>query len=188
MSYEEQANMPQPTEPHSVLQKVVLTDQQLKALSDQELQAQIDFFNEQEELENKQKELNRRAIKMGLLKLANQAPRCNHVKASGKPCRAPAFGGRLFCLYHGRALETREAPGIEVKVLEDRKTLQLTVKQIMEQVVRGRLEPEIASLLLRAVQIAKSTLKPKGNAGKRRPKSVRDQGERVQGDAEETSA
>ena len=90
MGYEKQANAPEPTEPNSGLGKVVLADPHLKALSNEELQAQI--------------------------------------------------------------------------------------------------EPETASLLLRAVQTAKSTLKPKASARKHRPKSVRDQGKKEWGDAAGRSA
>jgi hypothetical protein len=55
-------------------------------------------------------------------------------------------------------------------VLEDRESLQLALKQIMEHIVSGRIEPQNASLLLRAVQIAGSTVKrPRGRAKKPRP-------------------
>jgi len=54
--------------------------------------------------------------------------------------------------------------------------------------VNGRLPPETTSLLLRADQIAKSTLKPRGKAGRRESKSVRGSANRALGDAEERSA
>ena len=55
-------------------------------------------------------------------------------------------------------------------MLENRESLQLTVKQIMEQIVSGMIEPQNASLLLRAVQIANSTLKPsRVRVGRRKP-------------------
>jgi hypothetical protein len=108
---------------------------------------------------------------MGLLKLANKAPRCSYLKSNGKPCRAPAMGNRLHCVFHTRSIDNQEDPKIRVEVLENRESLQLTVKQIMEQIVSGRIEPQQASLLLRAVQIANSTLKPNHRAqvGKRKP-------------------
>lgn len=116
------------------------------------------------------KELDRRALNMGLLKLADKAPRCSHLKSNGKPCRAPAIGNRQFCVFHARSIDNQENPKINVEVLENRESLQLTVKQIMEQIVSGRIESQTASLLLRAVQVANSTLKPsRVRAGRRKP-------------------
>ena len=138
---------------------VDMTDEEMEALSDEQLRAHIELYEERVELGERQEELDQRALKLGLLKLANEAPRCNHLKSNGKPCRAPALGNRLFCVFHGRALETQDSPRIKVAVLEDRQSLQITVKQIMEQIVSGAIEPQNASLLLRAVQIANSTLK-----------------------------
>ena len=142
------------------LEVVHMTDEEMEALSDEELQAHIDLHEKQVKLEELQKELNRRALNMGLLKLANKAPRCSYLKSNGKPCRAPAMGNRLHCVFHTRSIDNQENPRIRVEVLENRESLQLTVKQIMEQIVNGRIEPQQASLLLRAVQIANSTLKP----------------------------
>src|SRR5579859_697395 len=87
--------------------------------SDEALQAQIDTLQEQLELENRLNDLDRRVVNLGLLKRANEAPRCSHVKSNGKPCRAPAWGARSFCVFHARALETHNGPGMNVKVLED---------------------------------------------------------------------
>ena len=134
-------------------------DEEMEALSDEQLRAHIELYEERVELGERHEELDQRALKLGLLKLANEARRCNHLKSNGKPCRAPALGNRLFCVFHGRALETQDSPRIKVAVLEDRQSLQITVKQIMEQIVSGGIEPQNASLLLRAVQIANSTLK-----------------------------
>ncbi|HVI78439.1 MAG TPA: hypothetical protein VM715_09795 [Candidatus Acidoferrum sp.] len=168
------------------LEDVDATDAELEALSDEALQEQIDLLEERRELAERQKELDRRAINLGLLKLADQALRCSHVKANGKPCRAPALGGRLFCVFHGRALETQDNPLIKVAVLEDRESLQLTVKQIMEQIVSGRIEPQNASLLLRAVQIANSTLKSsRARAPRRKP--AHSEAYKFWGDPEEKS-
>ena len=161
-------------------------DDQLNALSEEELTQQIDLLKEQIELGERQQDLDRRAVKLGLLKLANEAPRCSHLKSNGKPCRAPALGNTRFCVFHGRALNDRNGrPGIEVALLEDRESLQLTVKQIMEQIVSGYLEPQTASLLLRSVQIANSTLKPRRIRVSRRKPSRSEGCEDVQDNPEE---
>jgi hypothetical protein len=157
-----------------LLDDVPLTPEALRAFSDEELRQQAEVLVEQLELVKKHKELNRRAVNLGLLRIANQSPRCSHMKSNGEPCRAPAMGNRLFCIFHSRALDTQNEQRLKVNVLEDPESLQLTVKQVMEQVVSGRMEPQTASLLLRAVQIANSTLKPKQLRAERvGPKSSR---------------
>jgi hypothetical protein len=157
-----------------VLEEGPVTIEDLRAFSDEELRQQAEVLVEQIELVKKHKEVNRRAVNLGLLRIANRSPRCSHMKSNGEPCRAPAMGNRLFCIFHSRALDTQDEPRLKVKVLEDPESLQLTVKQVMEQVVSGRMEPQTASLLLRAVQIANSTLKPKRVRVERvEPKSAR---------------
>ena len=80
------------------------------------------------------------------------------------------MGNRQFCVFHLRSIDNEENQKIRVELLENRESLQLTVKQIMEQIVSGRIEPQNASLLLRAVQIANSTLKPsRVHVGRRKP-------------------
>jgi hypothetical protein len=70
--------------------------------------------------------------------------------------------GRQVVLCFSRAsLETHNGPGMNVKVLEDRESLQIAVKEIMEKIVHGNIDSKAAALLLRAQQIANSTLKPK---------------------------
>lgn len=136
------------------------TDEQMEALSDEELDQHIDLQEKQVKLNELQEELNRRALNLGLLKLANKAPRCSYLKSNGQPCRAPAMGNTYFCVFHVRSMD-QENSRLRVELLENRESLQLTVKQIMEQIVRGQLDPQTASLLLRAVQIANSTQKPR---------------------------
>jgi hypothetical protein len=78
---------------------------------------------------------------------------------------------------------------MNVKILEDRQSLQLTVKQIMEQIVQGRIEPQKASLLLRAVQIANSTLRPKRvRAARPKRKSTQSEADEIWGNPKEDSA
>lgn len=161
----------------------------LRALSDKELAEHLDVLEERIELEKRQNELDRKAINLGLLKLADQAPRCSHLKSNGQPCRAPAMGSRHFCVFHVRAHDTTTNQKINVSVLEDRQSLQITVKQIMEQIVAGRIEPQAASLLLRAVQIANSTLRPKRvRVESRKRKQVQSDTREDWGNAEENSA
>lgn len=166
------------------------TTEQLNALSHEALGEHIDLMQDRMELEEKLKELDQRGIKLGFLKLANQAPRCSRLKSNGEPCRAPALGNRHFCVFHGRALETDDHPRMKVEVLEDRESLQLTLKQIMERIIAGSIEPQHAALLLRAVRIADSALRSRHFDRPKPRKQVNRQGnaEYDWGNAEENSA
>ena len=134
----------------------------LSKLSVEELQEHIEELEDMIRREQQQQEMERKAHNLQLLKLANQAPRCSHVKANGATCRAPAMNGsNLFCWFHNRALHEEDGPRMKVRLLEDRQSIQHTVKQVMEQLVFGRINPSTASVLFRGVQIVSATLKPK---------------------------
>lgn len=141
------------------LEIIPSTLEELRVLSPEALNEQIDLLQDRMEWDEKRKELDERAIRLGFLRLANAARRCSQLKSNGEPCRAPALGGQLFCVFHGRALETNDHPRMKVEVLEDRESLQLTLKQIMERIVAGSIDPQHAALLLRAVRIAGSALR-----------------------------
>ena len=159
-------------------------NQDLSKLSDEMLQQQSEVLAEQVEQAQKRVETNRRALKLGLLKKANQAPRCSHVKDNGDPCRAPAKGGEVLCVFHARAAKTEEGPTLKVEVLENPEGVQIAVKQIMERVVGKSIDQRDAALLLRAVQIVGSTFKSnKPGSSKRKP--VRRESSEASGNAEE---
>ncbi len=162
----------------------------LQALTPEQLGERIDLIQDRMDLEEKLKQLDQRGVRLGLLKLANQAPRCSQLKSNGEPCRAPALGNRHFCVFHGRALETDDHPRMKVEVLEDRESLQLTLKQIMERIVAGSIEPQHAALLLRAVRIADSALRSRHFEQPKPRKQVNRQAnpDEIWGNAEENSA
>ncbi len=140
-------------------ENVERVEQDNSELSIEELEQKVAFIEEQIEQAKQRVETNRRGVKLGYLKLANQARRCTHLKNNGEQCRAPAMGDRLFCVFHSRAYDCETNQRVKVGFLEDRASLQLLLKQIMEQVVTGRMQPQTATLLLRATQIANGVLK-----------------------------
>jgi hypothetical protein len=182
----EQLDSWQPTQEAELIPSTL---EELYALPPEALKDRIDLIQDRMNLEEKMQELDQRGVRLGLLKLANQARRCSRLKANGEPCRAPAMGDRLFCVFHSRALEADEQPRMKIEVLEDRESLQLTLKQIMERVVAGSIPPQNAALLLRAVRIADSALKSR-HFDRQRRKGIDRQGypDAAWGNAEEHSA
>lgn len=135
-------------------------DVDLDSLSQEELKAQVEVLDEQIDQAKKRIETNRRAVNLGLLKKANQTPRCSLLKKNGEPCRAPAMKGESLCRFHLSAAETKRHPEMQIDVLEDRESVQITLKQIMELVAGGKMNSRDAAVLLRATQIAGAMLKP----------------------------
>lgn len=159
-------------------------DVDLDSLTEDQLKAHAALLDEQIAQAKQRIETNRRAVKLGLLKLANQARRCSHLRNDGEPCRAPAMGERAFCVFHSRGHDCETNERIKFGFLEDDGSLQLVLKQIMEQVVTGRMQPQTATLLLRATQIANGVLKKrKPTQAQRKP--VRGATQRHQGNPEE---
>ncbi len=162
----------------------VRSDEDLNKLSDEELRQQVEFLAEQIDQAKKRIETNRRGLRLGYLKLANQARRCSHLRNDGEPCRAPAMGNREFCVFHSRGYDCETNQRIKFGFLEDDGNLQLVLKQIMEQLLSGRISPQTAALLLRGTQIANGVLKARKTTLQQR-KPARSATQRGQRNAEE---
>jgi len=130
------------------------------SLTEEEVKKRTEVLDEQVDQAKKRIETNRKAVNLGLLKKANQTPRCSRLKKDGQPCKAPAVKGESLCHFHGSAADTKSQPQIQIDVLEDRESVQITLKQIMELVASGKMNSRDAAVLLRATQIAGAMLKP----------------------------
>ncbi len=133
-------------------------DIDLSSLSEEQLKAHVELLDEQIDQAKQRMETNRKAINLGFLKKANQSPRCSRLKKNGEPCRAPAVKGETLCYFHYSAEHTKRHPEIQIDVLEDRESVQITLKQIMELVAGGKMSSRDAAVLLRATQIAGAML------------------------------
>jgi len=148
-----------PDEPEC--EDIGMTDEQMEALSDEELDQRIDLYEKRVRLNELQKELDRKALNMGLLKFADKAPALLRSEIQWPTMSGPGDGQQVSLRFHTRSIDNQQNSNIRVEDLENRESLQPMVKQIMEQIVADRIEPRTASLLLRAVQIADSTLRPR---------------------------
>ncbi len=96
-------------------------------------------------------------------------PRCEHIKTNGTQCGSPALRGNHFCYFHKRWRDTRVALNanrarrsravLDLPVLEDAESVQVSLMQIMRLILSGQLEPKTAGLLLYALQTASSNLR-----------------------------
>jgi hypothetical protein len=95
-------------------------------------------------------------------------PRCEHLKVNGTQCGSPALRRNHFCYFHKRWQETRIVLNanrarrgratLDLPVLEDANSIQVSLMQVMRLILSGQLDPKTAGLLLYALQTASSNL------------------------------
>jgi hypothetical protein len=108
--------------------------------------------------------------------LSSYPNRCQHIKVNGTQCGSPALRRNRLCYFHKRHhdervalrldhLKTdRVAPArrrriaIDLPVLEDANSIQVSLMQIMRLLIAGQIEHKTAGLLLYALQTASSNL------------------------------
>jgi hypothetical protein len=97
--------------------------------------------------------------------------RCQHIKVNGTQCGCPALRRNKLCYFHKRHHEERielkldrlkddrrRAATLELPVLEDANSIQVSLMQIMRLVAADRIELKAAGLMLYALQTASSNL------------------------------
>jgi hypothetical protein len=99
----------------------------------------------------------------------NSIPRCEHLKVNGTQCGSPALRRNHFCYFHKNWQEARIVLNanrarrgrafLDLPVLEDANSIQVSLMQIMRLILSGQIDPKTAGLLLYALQTASSNLK-----------------------------
>jgi hypothetical protein len=99
----------------------------------------------------------------------NSIPRCEHLKINGTQCESPALKRNHYCYFHKRWQDARIVlnanrarrgrPALDLPVLEDANSIQVSLMQIMRLILSGQIDPKTAGLLLYALQTASSNLR-----------------------------
>jgi hypothetical protein len=100
--------------------------------------------------------------------------RCQHIKVNGTQCGCPALRRNKLCYFHKRHHEERVELNlerlkddrarrrrnvtIELPVLEDANSIQISLMQIMRLIIAGQIDGKSAGLLLYALQTASANL------------------------------
>jgi hypothetical protein len=82
---------------------------------------------------------------------------CTHIKVSGIRCGSPALRGEQFCYFHQRMLRTVKGPASRLHhaaLLEDEESIQATLMEVVNALLRGTIETKRAELVLRALNTA----------------------------------
>ena len=106
--------------------------------------------------------------------MPNYPNRCQHLKVNGTQCGSPALRRNRFCYFHKLHHEERvelnldrlktarrsRPATIDLPVLEDANSIQVSLMQIMRLIVAGQIDHKTAGLLLYALQTASAVLPP----------------------------
>ena len=82
---------------------------------------------------------------------------CTHIKVTGVQCGSPALRGDQFCYFHKRLIDGVKVPDSRVHpfaILEDEESIQASLMEIINSLLRGTIELKRAELILRALNTA----------------------------------
>ena len=82
---------------------------------------------------------------------------CTHIKVSGVRCGSPPLRGEQFCYFHQRMLRTVKDPASRIHhhaLLEDEESIQASLMEVVNALLRGTIELKRAELILRALNTA----------------------------------
>ncbi len=89
---------------------------------------------------------------LALLKKADEAPRCDHVRADGTRCQGPKLRSGKKCYAHAQ-MEAARPQTLRLPPLEDANSVVLAVMEIQRALLDGEISQKTAGLLLYSVQI-----------------------------------
>jgi hypothetical protein len=89
----------------------------------------------------------------------NHATRiCSHIKVNGVRCGSPALRGEVFCYFHQRLIRGVRTPPKSrlhpMAFLEDEESIQASLMEVINALVRNTIDFRRAQLILRALHIA----------------------------------
>jgi hypothetical protein len=87
--------------------------------------------------------------------------RCERFRRNGEQCKAPAMKGQALCYMHARQAERRKRQ-FELGPLEDRKSIQKAINEVMQAIVSDRIDDDYAGELLQEVERAQLALRAAG--------------------------
>jgi hypothetical protein len=87
----------------------------------------------------------------------HEAPRCQHVRLSGRQCKAPARRGNNYCLFH-EAEHVNEA-NLTFPPVEDAATVAVATDQVLQALRDDTIDFHRAALLFSGLRIARANLK-----------------------------
>lgn len=157
-------------EDYEALAEIVGVDAEAAARLDEMSAREVEEFIEEiedreetlAEIDRAKKKLLYLADQKRKLKLADEAPRCGHIKTNGQQCGSPAIKDTQLCYFHGETRKQREseaaAKAADLPVLEDMHSLQLAVMRVCGLLASKAIEEKTARVLFDGLRLAQKTL------------------------------
>jgi len=83
---------------------------------------------------------------------------CTHIKVNGVRCGSPALREEIFCYFHQRMIRGVPTPPKSrlhpIAMLEDAASIQASLMEIVNALIRNQIDLPRARLIIRALQIA----------------------------------
>jgi hypothetical protein len=83
---------------------------------------------------------------------------CSHIKINGTRCGSPALREEVFCYFHQRLIRGVRTPPKSrihpIAMLEDKESIQASLMEIINALIRNHIDVNRARLILRALYIA----------------------------------
>jgi hypothetical protein len=82
---------------------------------------------------------------------------CTHIKVNGVPCGSPALRGEQFCYFHQRLFHGVRVPNsrlLHTALLENEEAIQVSIMQLVNELLTGSIELKRAEIVLRALNTA----------------------------------
>jgi hypothetical protein len=83
---------------------------------------------------------------------------CTHIKVTGLRCGSPALYGEQFCYFHQHAHRGVRKPPLSrlhpIAILEDEESIQASLMEVINALMRNTIDVKRAELILRALHIA----------------------------------
>ena len=83
---------------------------------------------------------------------------CTHIKVNGVQCGSPALRGEVFCYFHQRMIRGVATPPKSrlhpIAQIEDEESIQSSLMEVINALVRNTIDFRRAQLILRALHIA----------------------------------
>jgi hypothetical protein len=131
-------------------------------MSPDDLELLIDDIDANEDWEALKEMARDRANVFLKLKLAEQAPRCAHLKTGGGKCGSPAVSGDSYCYFHGDARAKRqaaaEAKAFDMPLLEDKLSIQVAVMHVCGLLSNKTIDEKTARAMFCGLRIAQRSV------------------------------
>src|SRR5579864_1015785 len=83
---------------------------------------------------------------------------CTHIKVTGVRCGSPALRGEQFCYFHQRMVRGVSTPPNArlhpIALIEDEESIQASLMEVINALIRNTIDMKRAELILRALHIA----------------------------------